>query len=198
MIPFYKAYNIVTSSARSLQCEIVPLDKTVGRVLSENVMSDTDMPPFNKAAMDGYAMRREDLLCELEVLEVIHAGQLPKCHVGRKQCSKIMTGAQVPEGADCVIMVEHTEIINSKVRFTAESTADNISHRAIDAVKGSVVLNKGLQVKPQHIAILASAGKWNVPVSCRPRVAVISTGDELVEPFEVPGPSQIRNSNAYQ
>lgn len=199
MTTFEEAYNIVVSSAKPLNKDAATLEHALNRVLAEDIFSDMDMPPFDRSAMDGYACRREDLYNELEVLETITAGSIPTMTIGKNQCSKIMTGAKIPEGADCVLMVEQTQITGkNKIHFTGKITANNISYKAEDLKKGEIVLRKGILLKPQHIAILASIGCCNIPVSEQPRVAIISTGDELVEPSEIPGPTQIRNSNAYQ
>ena len=199
MTTFEEAYNIVISSTKPLNKDTATLEYALNRVLAEDIFSDTDIPPFDKSAMDGYACRREDLHNELEVLETIAAGSIPAMTIGKNKCSKIMTGAKIPEGADCVIMVEQAEITGqNKIRFTGKNTANNISYKAEDLKKGEIVLRKGILLKPQHVAILASAGFCNVPVYKQPRVAIISTGDELIEPSEALGATQIRNSNAYQ
>ncbi len=199
MISFEEAYNIVISSAKLLNTEEVLLENAVGRVLAADVYSDMDMPPFNRSAMDGYACRRTDLLNELEVIETIAAGEMPSKRVGINQCTKIMTGASIPEGADCVIMVEFTEIIGeNKIRFTGKGTADNFAKKGEDIKKNELVVSKGTLLRPQHIALLASVGGHSPLVSKQVRIGVISTGSELVEPTDVPSPAQIRNSNAYQ
>jgi molybdopterin molybdotransferase len=158
-----------------------------------------DIPPFNKSAMDGYACRRADLGNELTVVETIPAGYVPQKAVETKQCSKIMTGGMVPKGADCVIMKEYVETLGeSAIRFVGEKTEDNICRHGEDIKTGDIVLRKGIILKPQHIAVLASVGNTQPLVSKKPNVAVITTGSELVEPPEKPGPSQIRNSNGFQ
>ena len=199
MIPYEEALKIVLSHAHLLDCESAPLMEAVGRVLACDVASDVSMPPFDKSAMDGYACRREDLPGPLRVVEVIPAGVQPQKTVGTGECAKIMTGAMVPAGADCVIMVEHTEAAGEGlVRFTREGTAVNICYQDEDVKSGDIVLRQGTRLAPQHIAILAAAGCVAPAVVRRPRVAVIATGDELVEPDVIPGPSQIRNSNSWQ
>lgn len=199
MITYSEAYKIVTDSSRALPTEKVDLYNATNRVLAMDAEADMDMPPFDKSAMDGYACRREDLLLPLKVLEVIAAGKVPTKKINKGECSKIMTGAIIPEGADCVIMVEQTKIIgDNSIQFTASNTANNISYKAEDIKKGGIVLKKGLLLQPQHIAILSSIGIANPLVYKQARVAIISTGDELVEPDAIPSISQIRNSNAWQ
>jgi len=109
MLQFEKAFEVVLNSTRPLGTEHVDITQAVNRVLAEDVKSDIDIPPFNKAAMDGYACRREDLANELKIVETVPAGVTPKKKIGPHQCAKIMTGAKVPEGADCIIMVEFTK-----------------------------------------------------------------------------------------
>jgi molybdopterin molybdotransferase len=199
MIKFEEALEIVLNSAKTLGVENVSLNDSLNRILAEDVSSDMDLPPFDRSAVDGYACKKADIKNELEVLEVIPAGQSPSKRVGVNQCSKIMTGAEVPEGADCVLMVEFTEkIAENIIRFTAADTMNNIAYKAEDVHKGDLALRKGTLIKPQHIAILATVGCAEPIVFQQPIVAIISTGDELVEPEIIPGSSQIRNSNAYQ
>lgn len=199
IISFEEAYETVMNSAFSVGGETVPFTGSLNRILEDNVTSDTDLPPFNRATVDGYACRREDLGNELDILEIIPAGKSPSETVRENQCSKIMTGAVVPEGANTVFMVEDSEItVSGRVRFTGSFTKENISLRGEDIKSGDTVLLKGTLVKPQDIAIMATVGCARVRVSRKIRIAVISSGDELVEPSEKPGPEYIRNSNAYQ
>jgi len=210
MIKFEKAYSIIMESSYLLDTEEVDLEFALGRVLASDVLSDMHMPPFDKSAMDGYACKEADLRNELEVIEIIPAGYLPQKKIGKNQCSKIMTGAMLPDGADCVIMVEHTEIISeNKIRYTRLSPEVsvcqvdtkinlNICYCGEDIKTGDLVLPKGTFIKPQHIAILASVGCVNPKVYRRPKIAVIPTGSELVEPHKKPSPTQIRNSNGAQ
>jgi molybdopterin molybdotransferase len=194
-----QALKIVLGTALVTGTEKVDLLHGLGRALAEDVISDMDMPPFDKSAMDGFACRMSELGNELEIIETIAAGQQPYKTIGPKQCSRIMTGARVPEGADCVIKVEETTITSEgKVRFTGSITNPNIAYQREDMKRGETVLTNGTFLKPHHIAVLASVGCYRPLVYQRPRVAIISTGNEIVEPWEKPGPSQIRNSNSYQ
>jgi molybdopterin molybdotransferase len=199
MISLEQALEIAFSKAQLLGTERADFLHSSGRILAEDVFADADMPPFNKSAMDGYACRREDLGRELAVLEVIPAGQPPKYTIETGQCSKIMTGAKVPEGADTVFMVEDSEVIDpDKVRFTGSKTNSNICLKGEDLKEGDLVLNSGIQLKPQHIAILASVGCTRPLIYKSPTLGIISTGSELVNPEEKPLLSQIRNSNGPQ
>lgn len=206
MIPFGKAYEIVMNNVFRTGVEKVELLESLWSILAEDIVSDIDMPPFNKSAMDGYACRAEDLKNELEVIEIIPAGYTPKKKVCKGKCSKIMTGAMMPDGADCVIIVEETQTSGSdRVKFTgdipsffAENAKRNICFTAEDIKKGDCLLKKGLHIKPQHIAVLATAGYAKVCVATQPNVGIITTGSELVEPGKKLTSSKIRNSNGHQ
>jgi len=199
MITLEQALETAFSKVQPLGTELIGLLHSSGRILAQDVFADADVPPFNKSAMDGYACRRVDLGNELSVLEIIPAGFSPTKTIGLNQCSKIMTGAQLPEGADTIFMVEYShETVPGKVRFTGESTNSNICLKGEDLKSGDLVLQKGIQIKPQHIAILATVGCTNPMVYKTPVLGLISTGSELVNPEETPKPSQIRNSNGPQ
>lgn len=199
MISLNAALKIITDLDYYPETEQVELAHAYGRVISGDVLSDIHMPPFNKSAMDGYACRQEDLNGILEVIELIKPGKAPVKQIRANQCSKIMTGAMVPETADCVIMIEQTEAIDDdRIRIVDESYKTNICLVGEDAKPGDLLVAKGTRMKSQHLAILASAGCSQPLVYKQPRVGIISTGDELVEPQNIPRVSQIRNSNAYQ
>ncbi len=199
MILFEEAYRIVIDSAYTMGVEKVSINDSLGRVLAEDVISDMNMPPFDKSAMDGFACKKEDIKNELKVIETIPAGTAPKNKVGKGQCSRIMTGAMLPEGADCVLMVEYTqEVSENVIKFTQENTKSNICYQAEDVKVNDIVLNKEIIIQSQHIAVLSSVGCIEPLVAKQPRVGILSTGDEIVEPNTKPGISQIRNSNAYQ
>jgi molybdopterin molybdotransferase len=199
MISYEKAYAIIMNSAFTLGAEAVELAHSLNRVLASDIHSDIDMPPFNKSAMDGYACRREDLQKTLRVIEIIPAGRRPQKTVRKNECSKIMTGATVPEGADCVVNVENTETIEeNKIRITDGKIPDNICYQGEDVKLGDAVLRRGSLILPQHMAVLANAGISRVRVSKKPRISIITTGSELKEPGETLPEGCIRNSNSYQ
>jgi molybdopterin molybdotransferase len=199
MIEFDKAFGIVMKSGFETESETISFRDSYGRILDEDIASDIDMPPFNRSAMDGYACHRIDLTSDLEIVEVIAAGKEPAKMVGKDQCSKVMTGAIVPDGCDTVIMIEETaNLINGKIRYTGNDPKLNISFKGEDIRTGEIVLRKGKFIQPQDIAVMASVGRTKILVKKRPKIGIISTGDELVEPSVQPGISQIRNSNAYQ
>jgi molybdopterin molybdotransferase len=199
MIELNKALQTILDAARTLGAERVDLADALGRVLTEDVASDLDMPPFDKATMDGFACRRIDLGEELAVIETIPAGATPTRTVGSKQCARIMTGAAIPPGADCVVMVEQTQAVGEdSIRFMGTQTPDHISRQAQDIHCGQVVMQKGTCIHAPHVAVLASVGCVRPLVGVRPRVALVAGGDELVDPAAKPGSSQIRNSNSIQ
>jgi molybdopterin molybdotransferase len=199
MHSFKEALDIIVKSARFLGSEKVEFMHSLTRVLAEDVFSDVEMPPFDKAAMDGFACRREDLGNEMTIVETIPAGVVPQVSIESGQCSRIMTGAMIPEGADTVIMVEQTKITDDgKVQFTAAKTSPNIAYKGEDVKKGDLMLKAGQMIHPSHIAIMAAVGCTNPTVALKPKVGILSTGNELVEPGEIPGEGMIRNSNAWQ
>lgn len=199
IITFEEAYETVINSAFSTGIETVSFIDSLNRVLAGDITSDMDIPPFNKATVDGFACRKSDLETDLEIIETIAAGMQPQKAIFENQCSRIMTGAVVPPGADIVFMVEDSLILHSgKVRYTGSFTKENISIKGEDIKNGDFVLKSGKLIRPQDIAVMASVGCTSVVVSKMPGVTVISSGDELVEPSEKPGFSQIRNTNAYQ
>ncbi|MBU1101229.1 MAG: molybdopterin molybdotransferase MoeA [Bacteroidetes bacterium] len=199
MIPFEVAIKIVRDNVVLTGTENIDIKKCLNRVLRQNVKSDMDMPPFDKSAMDGFACRMEDIPNELEIIETVPAGYKPTKEIGKNQCAKIMTGAMIPLGADCVIIVEDTEELeNGKVKFTKAKTGVNICIKAEDVIKGDQLLSAGIRITPSVIAALALTGCVSPEVSSKPKVGIISTGDEIVEPYKMPLASQIRNTNSYQ
>jgi molybdopterin molybdotransferase len=199
MIELEKAQALARKHPFRVGTETIPLGTSPGRVLAEDVFADRDMPPFNRATMDGYACRREDLPGPLEVLETLPAGRPPTRRVDKGQCSRIMTGAMVPEGADCVIMQEYVETgQDGQIVFTAGETETHIDPRGQDLKEGDLLLPKGTLLSPGHIGIIASAGKTRVEVSESVLVGILATGSELVTADQRPERAQIRNSNTHQ
>lgn len=200
MIPFEEAYNTVVSKTNPLdKTEVVTLSESTGRILAQDVISDINMPPFRKTAVDGYACRISDISGSLEIIEVIPAGVMPTKAVGKGQCSKIMTGAPIPLGADCVLMIEDTRIIDENhIELIGKSTKANICELGEDIQIGDLSIEKGTTILPKHIAIMAALGCHRPIVAVKPIVSILPTGDELVEPNIKPTGSQIRNSNGHQ
>ncbi len=203
MITVDAAMKIVTEAVKPLSPTIVNFEDGLGLCLAHDIQSDIDMPPFNRSAMDGYAVIAEDTAnapVELLIIENIAAGYAPVKKVQRGQASKIMTGAATPEGADAVVKFEETENLTTgnRVRILKPvKKGSNISNRGEDMKIGQTVLLKGTPIRPQEIGILATVGKSRVEVFPAPTIGIISTGDELVDVERKPSPVQIRNSNGY-
>jgi molybdopterin molybdotransferase len=208
MLPIERGLEIVISTATSKQradwmpAESVLLLDAMHRILREDVFCDADSPPFDKAIRDGFAVRAEDVAGVPATLTVIgesRAGAGADVVVGEGQCCEIMTGAPLPAGANAVVMVENTERISPasvRIRKVAREN-EGLLRRGAEARAGDKILQSGRSIAIADLGLLASTGKSKVMVSRKPRVAVIATGDELVEVDETPQAGQIRNSNTY-
>jgi molybdenum cofactor synthesis domain-containing protein len=200
VISVEEALAIMLRETPSLGGEDVLLEGSLGRILAEAVRADADQPPFDRAAMDGYALRAEDAARTAAVLKVVgevRAGQVPERSVGAGEAMQIMTGAPLPRGASAVQPVEKTRRLEAD-RVAIDSVVEprqHIAPRGSEMRAGDVVLEGGAPIDPATIALLASVGRSRVRVGQRPRVAVLATGDELVPVSETPGPGRIRNSN---
>lgn len=203
MIPVEKALEIVLAHTPVLPVEEVPLEQAVGRVLAEDVRSDVDMPPFDRSAMDGYAVRAVDVSKTPAVLEVagqIRAGQYPESPLGPGQAVQVMTGAPVPVGATAVQQVEKTRPLDGgrRVEILAPvETGTNIVQQGSEVRAGDQVLVRGGTIDPATIGVLAAVGKGRVRVGRRPTLSLLVTGDELVDVWDTPSRGRIRNSNGY-
>jgi len=207
LLPFREARKRVEAEAARLRpsgAEAVRLPRSQGRVLAEEVAADRDLPPFPRATRDGYAVRAADLArlpAELKVIGEIRAGGAldPSLSPLAPGCAaEIMTGAPVPAGADAVVMVEYTSRQGNQVKIERGAAAgENVVPTGSEARRGDVLLPRGTRMTPAAIAAAATAGKAEVRVHLRPRVAILPTGDELVEVAAQPGENQIRNSNSY-
>jgi molybdopterin molybdotransferase len=202
MLSVADAQELVLQHALTLPPDTAALAMSaLGLVLAEDVVSDLDMPPHDKAMMDGYAVRTADLPAgrgTLAVLEEITAGQTPRHPLGPGQASRIMTGAPVPQGADAVVMVERTRLRDDgrvEVEDSPPHPVQNVLPRGREMRRGETVLAAGAVLRPQEFGLLASVGRTVVRVVPAPTVAVLSTGDEVVDAALTPGPGQIRNSN---
>jgi molybdopterin molybdotransferase len=185
-----------------MPAEAVGLESCLGRILREDILSDSDYPPFDKAIRDGFAVRAQDVTQVPAVLRILgesRAGLAASVSVARGTCCEIMTGAPLPDGADAVVMVEYTEAApESAVRILRTAReGEGLLRRAAELRKGESVLSSGRSIRFADVAALASVGKSQVLVSRKPRVAILATGDELVEVGESPAGGQIRNSNGY-
>ena len=208
MISIERGLEIVTSVTAKhakpdwMPAESVALHEAVSRILREPVDADADSPPFDKAIRDGFAVRFEDVQnvpVELKIVGESRAGAGSNVPVGGGECCEIMTGAPLPEGANAVVMVEHSERVSPAVVRILKTVRQNVGllRRAAEAHKDDRLLEPGKRLGISDIAVLATAGKARVLVSKRPRVAIIATGDELVGLTETPASGQIRNSNGY-
>jgi len=200
LTPFEEALATVMEQPVTCRTETIALADAPGRILAIDVFSDMDMPPFDKSAVDGYACHPDDLHGRpVRVTETIPAGSVPRHAVAPGHCTKVMTGAMIPAGAHRVVMVEDTETAaDGHIRILCEGKGSNICRQGEDIRRGARVLEKGSVITPAMVAVLATVGITHPLVAILPSVGVLSTGDELVEPGQLPGPAQIRNSNASQ
>ncbi len=198
-----EALHLVLQSVPVQPTEEIPLDEAGGRRLAEEIHASSDMPRFDRTAMDGYAVRAADVArvpAELEVVEELPAGRDPSREVGAGQASRIMTGAAIPAGADAIVMVEDTEPIEGggRVRVLRPSPAGKHIRRAGEDLRaGSLLLSPGARTGAAEAALLAAEGRTRVRVRGIPSVAVLSTGDELVSADVEPDGSRIRETNSW-
>ena len=178
---------------------------SLGYILAEDVYAVENIPPFRNSAMDGYAVIAEDTQTaskdcpiQLSIIESIPAGYAPTKHVAHGQAARIMTGAMMPKGADAVVMVEETQSVGNQVRvFDSVEKDENVRFAGESVRQGELVMAEGKRICPPEISMLASLNRSEVEVFRRPRVAVISTGDELTPLGEPLKPGKIRDSNRY-
>jgi molybdopterin molybdotransferase len=200
-----KAQKIITNSLSRLNVEIISLDNAYRRVLAEEIQSLLNSPPFKRSAMDGYAIRAEDTYgfsennpAKLNVIDCIGAGQLSDAEVKNGEAIKIATGAPIPEGANAVVMEEYTNSNGDLLEVEMTLTpGENISPLGEDIQKDDIVLNKGKVLRPQDLAIIASAGYNEIKVYRKPKIGVITTGTELIMPRSNISGAEIINSNHY-
>jgi molybdopterin molybdotransferase len=186
---------------RPTSAEDVGLDRAAGRVLAEALVADMDQPPFARSTRDGFACRAAEVNRHrpLRVAGSVHAGHIPDGSLPPKSVWEIMTGAQVPAGADAVAMLEHVEAIGGQVRLLPPrqmDTGENIVAQGSQAKAGQRLLEAGTSITFAQVALAASCGNSTLKVFARPRVAILATGDEIVPVDLVPAPGKIRNSNA--
>ena len=204
MLSYADAVRSVREHAESITtqswpAESVALLNSPGRTLAAPVIADRDQPPFPRSTRDGFACRAADLGSSLLVIGQLRAGEVwtgPALESG--QAIEIMTGAPVPAGADCVLMIEHATIDGTRIRTDRRlDSGENIVAAGSEARAGATVVPGGVRIAPQHIAAAAASGYADLQVYTRPRVAILATGDELVSIDSAPQIHQIRNSNSY-
>lgn len=202
MLTYKQAQQTVTSLSRSFGKESVALDDADGRILAEDVSADRDYPPFNRATMDGYAISINDWeggTRQFKVQQIIYAGQTGDNDLQPGTCYKIMTGAPVPLSANSVIRREDAEQVDDVVTFSLEAIKfyQNIARQGEDIKVGEAILKTNTICTPAVTSLLATLGKSKVQVQSLPKVALFTTGDEVVDASAEIKPNQIRNSNQY-
>ncbi|RLE03047.1 MAG: molybdopterin molybdenumtransferase MoeA [Candidatus Aminicenantes bacterium] len=197
MIPREEAEQILKDIPVKPTPEEVSLEECRGRVLAEDIISPLDLPPFDKAAMDGYALRSSDQAEKYRIVEVIAAGSHPQRPLQPGECAKIMTGGKLPPGADRVVRREVTQEEDGWLVIVGEDKESNVCYQGEDIRRGEVVLEKGTFLRPQEVAVLASVGVTRVKVYCQPTVGLLATGSEIVSPGEPLREGQIYDSNTY-
>lgn len=205
MLTFDEALDRILRSAPAPRPETVPLARAASRILARPARADRDLPPFDRAALDGYAVRVGEPFGEERVLPVtgeVAAGDPLSGPLRRGTCVRIMTGAAVPRGAEGIVPVERSEEEDAgrRVRLRGPLEArggmrPGIANRGEDARRGAVLLRRGTRLSAQHIAVLAGIGAADVPVFRQPSIGILATGGEIVPPGTTPAPHQIRSSN---
>ncbi|MEM2913875.1 MAG: molybdopterin molybdotransferase MoeA, partial [Candidatus Bathyarchaeia archaeon] len=201
-----EALKVILNSVKPIErTEQIPIEESANRVLAEEILADKDIPPFDRAAMDGYAVKAEDTYGAsdlsprtLKLTEVLHAGESSDHILERGECIRIATGCPIPLGADAVVMVEFTEEKDGQVSvFKAAHPGANISPKGEDMKKGEAILKSGESLTPAKIGVLAALGRKNVLVYQKPRVAVIPTGTEVSEVGSELQKGQVYDVNSY-
>jgi len=196
MISVDEARRIITGKTSALDPEMVSFEQSLGRALREAVIADTDQPPFDRSAMDGYAIRTDDSSESFKIAAVVQAGDVPTVSLRIGECARIFTGAQIPENSGVVIRQEDTTSDSQTMRVTARLPVTHIRKRGEDMKAGEILITPGKRLSPVDLSVIAGVGHTRVRVGRRPRVFHLSSGNELVSPDRTPGPGQIRDSNS--
>ncbi len=212
MLSVTEAQQAILANIRRLEPETVSLLEALDRMLAEEVIADTALPPFDNSAMDGYAVRATDLIgasreqpVRLPVVADVPAGHPADLLLDAGTAARITTGAMLPRGADTVVPVEDTDdgargasaLLESVAIYRAFARGAHVRAVGTDVRRGEQVLSAGALIRPSEIALMSAVGHSRVKVYRRPRVAILATGDELVAPDQLPGPGQIRNVNEF-
>ena len=205
-ISLEQARAVINGALRPIErIERVPLQETHGRVLAQDVIATADVPPFSRAAMDGYALRAADTAgastvrpAVLTWIEKVFTGQMPQRTIGQGQCTEIATGAPMPAGADAVVMVEQTAADDTRIQiFAAAEPGQNIGRQGADIRTGQTVMRAGDVLNASRVGALAALGLAHVDVYARPHVAILSTGNEIVDPGQPLAPGHIYDINRF-
>lgn len=205
LMPLQKALKIISTNIKQTPLEKTSLENAYKRVIGEDIISQLDSPPFDRSAMDGYALKAQDTFgyssnnpAHLTVIDRIGAGNISSAIIQHGKAVKIATGAPIPQGADAVVMEEYTQEQGDNLDVEASLTpGENISLKGEDIEKGDVIINKGRYLQPQDLAMIASGGYKKVKVHQKPRIGVIITGSELVMPSPDISGAEVVNSNHY-
>jgi molybdopterin molybdotransferase len=196
MISVLQAQELIRQHTAALGAEDIPLSRVHGRILRESVAAAEDIPAFDRSAMDGYAVLDGDESDEFDVIDEIRTGQSADRKLYPGQAIRIFTGGRLPGPGLKVVMQEHVEARDRRIRIIKRLPASNVRQRGEDARAGEILLEPGMTLDATAVALFASIGKTSVPVSKQPRILHLTTGDEIVPPGQTPGEGQIRNSNA--
>jgi molybdopterin molybdotransferase len=195
LISYTDAEKIISDLPIARNTETVLLKDSLGRSLAESVAADRDYPPFDRSLMDGFAIIKDDPSPEFQIIDTIPAGNSPQKKLVPGTCAKIMTGAPIPKNAGQVIKVEDTSVRGGKMRIVNLNSSENIGWRGCYLKRNQVLLNPSHLIRPQEVGLLSGIGKTHVKVFKNPRVALFSTGSEVVDVKISPRGAQIRNSN---
>jgi molybdopterin molybdotransferase len=198
MVEVSDALRAILDLANPVGVETVALMSARGRYLAEDITADADLPGLPRSSVDGYAVIASDPATNLEVLEEVTAGRLAHAQVTPGAAVRIMTGGSLPEGTDAVVMFEDVEEIDGRAILQHKPRqGENVHPRGMDLTAGQTILCRGGRIGPAEVGLLATVGRVQVPVFRAPRVAVLATGDELVEPTQAPPPGAVRDSNRF-